>query len=214
MTASPRGPRVLRGALVSIDPDTSAPTVIAFQYNPESVKRTLTPMMSGGDGDRAQAVRLTGAPKETISLEIHLDATDKLAAADATALAVGLHPQIAALELLTYPPSSRMITDASLLAAGMIEIAPTLAPRVLFSWGAKRVQPVQITSYSISEEEFDVHLNPIRATIGLELRVLTYSDVSSTNPDYQQYLAYQQGLETLAAQAPRSDPNSLTPTAS
>lgn len=198
MTTAPRGPKVRKGALVSIDPDTSAATVIAFQYNPATVKRTLTPMMSGGEGDRAQAVRLTGAPRETILVEIELDATDALEAADPTALSVGLHPQIARLELLAYPPSSRIMTDQVLLQVGVIEISPTLAPRLLFSWGQRRVQPVRITSYSISEEEFDLNLNPIRATISLELSVLTYSDVSVTNPDYHQYLAYQQGLETLA----------------
>jgi hypothetical protein len=193
-----RGPRILKGALVSIDRDTSVPSVIAFQYNPATVKRTLKPVMSGGEGDRAQAVRLSSAPQETISIEVELDATDGLETADATTLSVGLHPQIAALELLAYPPTSRVMSNARLLNAGVIEISPMLAPRLLFVWGAKRVQPVQITSYSISEEEFDVNLNPIRATISLELRVLTYSDVSTSNPDYHQFLAYQQGLESLS----------------
>jgi hypothetical protein len=198
VTTIARGPRVLKGALVSIDRDTSVPNVIPFQYNPATVKRTLKPVMGGGEGDRAQAVRLSGAPQETISIEIELDATDKLEKADATALSVGLHPQIADLELLAYPPTSRVMSNARLLNAGVIEISPILAPRLLFVWGAKRVQPVQITSYSISEEEFDVNLNPIRATISLELRVLTYSDVSTSNADYHQFLAYQQGLEGLA----------------
>jgi hypothetical protein len=198
MTTSARGPRVLKGALVSIDPDTSIPNIISFQYNPAAVKRTLKPMIAGGEGDRAQAVRLTGPPQETISVEVELDATDALERNDPTALSAGLHPQIATLELLTYPQSSRVISDATLLSAGVIEMAPTLAQRILFVWGPKRVQPVQITSYTISEDEFDANLNPIRATISLELRVLTYSDLSSSNPDYHQFLAYQQTLESLA----------------
>lgn len=206
MTSLMQGARTLRGALVSIDATTGSPSVVAFQYNPTTVKRTLKPSMSGGDaGDRTEAVRLTGAPQETISLEVELDATDALEKGESLALSAGLHPQIAALELLTFPPSSRVALDAKLLSFGVIEIAPTLAPRLLFVWGAKRVQPVQVTGFSVSEEEFDTNLNPVRVTVSLELRVLTYSDLSSGNPDHHQYLAYQQGLESLAARVRSSD---------
>ena len=186
--------------MVSLDADTGIPNVISFQYNPTTVKRSLKPMASGGDaGDRSQAVRLTGPPQETISVEIELDAVDALNAGDAAALSVGLHPQLAAIELLSFPPSSRVVLDNQLLSFGTIEIAPTLAPRLMFVWGSKRVQPVQVTSYSISEEEFDTNLNPTRATVSLELKVLTYADLSASNPDYHQYLAYQQSLEAMAA---------------
>ena len=199
MTA--RGARTLKGALVSVG-DTGAPTVISFQYNPTTVKRHLKPVTAGGDsGDRSQAVRLLGPPQETISLEVELDATDALPGVDALDTPFGLHPQLAVLELQSFPPSWRVALDAALLSAGTIEIAPTLAPRLLFVWGHSRVQPVQIVSFSITEEEFDPDLNPVRAVVALELKVLTYSDVSMENPDFYQYLAYQMSLEGMSALA-------------
>ncbi len=202
MTANIRGPRVLKGALVSVENGSMSGTVIPFQYNPNTVKRSLKPSMAGGEsGDRSQIVRITGAPPETISLEIELDAADALDRGDSTAEAVGLYPQLAMLELLVFPKSSHITSLQTQASAGVLEIAPFAAPRLLFVWGNQRVQPVQIESYSISEEEFDASLNPIRATVSLELRVLSYSDLSSSNADYHQYLSYQQNLEALAQRA-------------
>ena len=196
-----RGARTMKGALVSIG-GMGAPSMIPFQYNPTTVKRSLKPVTAGGDsGDRSQAVRLLGPPQETISLEVELDATDPPQGVDALDTSFGLGPQLAQLELLSFPASARVALDVALLAAGTIEIAPTLAPRLLFVWGHTRVQPVQITSFSISEEEFDPQLNPVRAVVSLELRVLTYADVSTSNPDFHQYLAYQIGLEGMSLRA-------------
>ncbi|MEL6823851.1 MAG: hypothetical protein AAFP70_19010, partial [Calditrichota bacterium] len=47
-------------------------------------------------------------------------------------------------------------------------------------------------------DEFDGRLNPIRATVSLNMRVLNYSDLDSSNRDYHQFLAYQQFLEAEA----------------
>lgn len=206
MVTNPRAARGLKGALASIDADSGQLRIITFQYNPSTVRRQLRPLTLGGEaGDRSQAVRLIGPPQENISLEIELDAADGLEAGDATVLRSGLNPQIAAFELLSFPPSQRVALDRTLLSVGSIEISPSLAPRLLFVWGATRVQPVQIVNYTIAEEEFDANLNPIRVTIALELRVITYTDVAAANPDNQQYFAYQQALETLAGFAYGSD---------
>jgi hypothetical protein len=197
-----RGPRVFKGALVSIGSTDPTPQVISFQYNPATLKRSLKPLMVGGEaGDRSQSVRITGAPTETYSVEIEIDAADDLENGDPVATKLGIQPQLALLELLIYPALSRVMENAVLLSAGTIEIAPIAAPRLLFVWGQRRVLPVQLSAYSISEEEFDSSLNPIRATVSLEMRVLTYSDLSASNADYHQYLAYQQSLMSLADSA-------------
>jgi hypothetical protein len=197
-----RGPRVFKGALVSIGSTDPTPQVISFQYNPATLKRSLKPLMVGGEaGDRSQSVRITGAPTETYSVEIEIDAADDLENGDPVATTLGIQPQLALLELLIYPALSRVMANAALLSAGTIEIAPITAPRLLFVWGQRRVLPVQLSAYSISEEEFDSSLNPIRATVSLEMRVLTYSDLSASNADYYQYLAYQQSLMSIADSA-------------
>lgn len=194
-TQAARGPRTLKGALVSVGLTDPIPEIILFQYNPHTLKRQLRPQMVGGaEGDRSQAVRFSSAPTQTVSVEIEIDATDGLAAGDPTTLQSGIGPQLAALELLGYPSLIQVSLDTTLMAAGTIEIAPMTAPRVLFVWGPNRVLPVRIESYSISEEEFDTRLNPLRATVSLEMRVLTYSDVSVTDPDYALFFAYHSGL--------------------
>ena len=84
------GPKLLKGAIVAIDATTRQQTIVAFQYNPESVKRSLQPQMAGGDqGQQSQLVRYTAAPVETIDLEISIDAADQLERGEATASSVG-----------------------------------------------------------------------------------------------------------------------------
>ena len=55
-------------------------SVIVFQYNPDTLERTIAPQGSeGGEGaDRSEVLRLKGPPQETIKVEIELDATDQL----------------------------------------------------------------------------------------------------------------------------------------
>ena len=62
--------------------------VIAFQYNPDTLTRTLVPQGIGAEpGDRLEALRLKGPPQETIKLEAEIDATDALEAPTRTAAA-------------------------------------------------------------------------------------------------------------------------------
>jgi hypothetical protein len=205
-----QGPRLLKGAIVAIDPATSGRSTIVFQYNPETVKRSLEPQLAGGEGgQRSQALRYTGAPVETIDLEVTIDAVDQLEAGQGTAVGMGIHPQLAALETLLYPHSGQVTQNGRLLDQGSIEIAPYVAPLTLFIWGGNRVLPVSLTRYSISEEMFDNQLNPIRATVTLGLRALSYSDVDKSHPGYHLFLAYQQVKEAMAQRGVTSNPIEL-----
>ena len=80
-TTSPLSPRLVKGGIVTMDPDTSVvQSVIALQYNPDSLSRTLQiqAVPGGSDGVRVDALRLRGPAIETIKLEAELDATDQL----------------------------------------------------------------------------------------------------------------------------------------
>ncbi|HXU45667.1 MAG TPA: hypothetical protein VN783_09080 [Thermoanaerobaculia bacterium] len=190
---------LLKGALVAIDDSTQQTSVIAFQFNPATLRRKLEPFTVGGQpGDRTELPRYAGAPAETIDVQIQVDATDGLADSSASAAAYGVLPQLAAIELLIFPTSSQVIQAETQLSSGAIEILPMTAPRILFVWGPNRVLPVRIVSYGVTEELFDQSLNPLRATVDLSLRVLTYSDVPQSDPDYHQFLAYQQELERVS----------------
>jgi len=198
MTTFPGSPRVLKGALVSVDPLSPIPGVIIFQYNPDTLTRTLKPRAAGGDGARAEAQRLTGPPEETIKVDIEIDASDQLETGEILASTVGIYPQLSALEMLSYPKSALVIANTALLATGVIEIIPPDAPLTLFIWGAQRILPVRVTDYAITEEAYDPALNPIRAKVGLGLRVLSYNDLSITNPGYYVFLAHQVVKETMS----------------
>jgi hypothetical protein len=79
MTTFPGSPRVLKGSIVLIHPDTSAiRRVIALQYNPDTLSRTLQVQgVTGEGGERSEALRLKGPPIETIKLDAEMGATDQ-----------------------------------------------------------------------------------------------------------------------------------------
>jgi hypothetical protein len=199
MTTFPGSPRLRKGAIVGIDPFNPLPRVILFQYNPDTLTRTLQAQTVGeGTADRSEAMRLKGAPTETIKLDVEIDATDQLETATVTAVGLGIYPQLSALEVLIYPQSNLVITNALLMSLGTIEVIPPLAPFTLFIWGPQRVLPVRLTDFSITEEAHDVNLNPIRARVSLGLRVLTYNDLPLTHEGYGIFLAHQVIKETMA----------------
>jgi len=198
MTTFPGAPNLIKGALVGFDITNPLASVIIFQYNPATLTRSIRAQSSASDGSPSEATRLSGAPEETIQLEIEIDATDQLEKADATAVSMGIYPQLSALEMLLYPKSSTVIANTALMAAGTIEIIPPEAPFTLFIWGIKRIVPVRLSEFTITEEAHDVNLNPIRAKVSLSLRVLSYNDLSLSHPGYFTFLAHQIVKETMA----------------
>ncbi len=201
MTSFPKSPRLVRGGLVLIDPASSAiQRVIALQYNPENLSRSFQIQSAdAGQGGRSDALRLKGPPVETISLEAELDATDQLEVAEDTAVEVGIHPQLAALESIMYPPSDRLVENDRRLGQGVLEVAPVQAPLTLFVWSENRILPVRLTEFSVTEEAFDPNLNPIRAKVSLGMRVLSVDDLGFRHRGGSLYLSYQQHKERLAA---------------
>lgn len=198
MTTFPGSPKLLKGAIVSIDLPNPLASVIVFQYNPDMLTRTLEAQAAERQNDRSEVLRLKGAPIENISLDVEFDATDRLEKAESTAVDMGVYPQLSALEMLIYPKSALVLANTVLLAAGTIEVIPPTAPFTLFVWGPKRVLPVRLASFSITEEAYDANLNPIRARVSLGLRVLSYNDLPLLHPGYSLFLAHQVVKETMA----------------
>src|ERR671921_2757158 len=110
MTTFPGSPRLLKGGLVLINPDTSAvQRIIPLQYNPDTLTRTLQVKGVGAEGgDRSEALRLKGPAVETLRIEAEIDATDQLELADTQNTQLGIHPQLAALEAIVYPTSNQL----------------------------------------------------------------------------------------------------------
>lgn len=211
MTAAPNAPQLIRGGIVLIDPDTSAVLrVIALQYNPATLTRSLQVHGAGTETpDRTEALRLKGPPTETIKFEAEIDAVDQLELGSGSATRLGIFPQLAALETMVYPTSAQLNANNALEQSGTLEILPMEAPLPLFVWSSNRVLPVRITDFSITEEAFDVNLNPIQAKVSLGLRILTVDDVGFVHKAGSLFMSYLQQKERLAAASPGASLSSL-----
>jgi hypothetical protein len=206
MSGFPNSPRLVKGGIVTMDPDTSAvKSVIALQYNPDSLSRTLQiqAMPGGQDGVRVDVLRLRGPAVETIKLEAELDATDQLEFPKQfpNAVQYGLLPQLSQLEMLINPTVETLQADDAMANAGTLEIIPLEQPLTLFVWSKSRVVPVRLTDFSVTEEAFDPSLNPIRAKISLGLRVLSVDDLGFAHPGGRMFMSYLGNKERLASQA-------------
>jgi hypothetical protein len=196
----------VKGGIVTLDPVSAAlKSVIALQYNPDSLTRTLQIQAAQGaqDGTRVDALRLRGPAVETIKIEAELDATDQLEFPRQSPLAVqfGLQPQLAQLEMLVNPTVETLLADDNMANAGTLEIIPLQQALTLFVWSKSRVVPVRLTDFSIAEEAFDPNLNPIRAKVSLGMRVLNVDDIGFGTPGGHIFMAYLTNKQQLATQA-------------
>jgi hypothetical protein len=201
MTGFPNSPRLLKGGIVLIDPQSSAVRrVITLQYNPDTLTRTLQVQSTAASGDRSEALRITGPPAETIKLDAEIDATDQLEFPDqnSNAVQLGIFPQLAVLETIVYPTSAQLQSNNNLAQSGTLEIIPMESPLTLFVWSKTRIMPVRLTDFSITEEAFDPALNPIRAKVSLGMRVLSVDDLGFTHPGGGLFMSYLQQKEQFA----------------
>jgi hypothetical protein len=206
-TSFPNSPRLVRGGIVTMDPNTSTVLgVIALQYNPDSLSRTLQiqSVPGGQDGVRVDALRLRGPAVETIKIEAELDATDQLEFPNQFPITgqYGLHPQLAQLEMLVNPTVETLTSDDNMANSGTLEIIPLEQPLTLFVWSRSRVVPVRLTDFSITEEAFDPNLNPIRAKVSFGMHVLNVDDLGFQHPGGRMFMTYLGNKEQLATQAP------------
>jgi len=192
-------PKILRGAFVEFG-ISLPPLFVVFQFNPEKITRTRTASVKNTETPEArqaaqkkslvQQISLGSLtdfrPKgqrievkeETLSFDIRLDATDKLDTGDSITEEFGIAPQLSTLELMMVPKSQSLIGGAidALLGGKTNSFAfcndALNPPIILFIWGRKKVLPVNITNMTINEQEFSTTLNPIRATVSVNLEVI------------------------------------------
>lgn len=130
-----------------------------------------------------------------------MDLIDQMEEGENGPLGGGISGYLAALEMMVYPKTIAVAINQALMLAGTMEVVPPAAPLTLFIYGWKRVVPVKIESLSITETAHDPALNPIRADVAVSMKVLTYNDLSMTNPGYWAFLTHQVIKETLATVA-------------
>jgi hypothetical protein len=183
---------MLRGALIEYGTSLIGPipNVVIFQFNPESLSRTLQiPQRPTGSTQR-ETTQAGEKTFEKISFKAHFSAADLLADDKVLARMFGIGPQLCALEKMVLPSSK----IAGLIGAAIDAIGDAIGgggdappaqpipretfPRTLFIWGLTRILPVTIDSMTISELEYDALLNPLRAEVDLQLTVIAVDQCS------------------------------------
>ena len=177
---------LLKGALIEYGSDFLGPlpNVILFQFNPESLTRNIQipPRPSGGT---ARETTQAGEPSvEKITFKAEFDAADGLNTNNVLARTMGVGPRLAALEKMVHPSNiiggligaamdavGKALNPAGGKKGGRQPIPRENYPRILFIWGPFRVLPVVIESMSITEQQYDFLLNPVRAEVSIGLAV-------------------------------------------
>jgi hypothetical protein len=174
----------IKGAMIEYGSDFLGPlpNVVIFQFNPESLTRTIQipPRPSGAS---ARETTQAGEPSiEKISFKAQFSAADGMGTGNLLARTMGVGPRLAALEKMVHPagPVSALI-GAAIDAIGNAvgsgsgnarqKIPREKYPHILFIWGPFRILPVVIESMSITELQYDFLLNPIQADVQLSLAV-------------------------------------------
>lgn len=171
------------------------PLALIFDFNPQQISRsrTVTIKMGEAPGNRtgydflspldtprvAQGVEQAA---EGFSVDILLDATDKMNEGDPIAAAFGVQPQIDTLRSMVEPKAQGPMGLQTLAALGggggrarAFERQET-ASVLIFAWGLQ-LMPVFLTGVTQKESMHLPNLLPYRAEIGLTMQV-----IESNNP--------------------------------
>lgn len=179
-TGYSRSPKLLKGALVKFTDEflVPIPNIIVFQYNPETLKRSLKPSSGTGEGEDAtkQSTAEPFDPNESFDLTLEFDATDALEEPESHPVAViaGVADRISAMERLLYPTGESMLGNALSSVLGTESVVPRgSVPVVLFIWGPGLILPVRLTNFTVDHQAFSPILYPTRASVSVKLDVLT-----------------------------------------
>jgi hypothetical protein len=193
----PNRPRILRGAFVEFGL-TIPPLMVVFQFNPLQLTRSRTLSFAAPAADTAGSAapqrtirqfhgtfsdltdlreqQLVTVQEQSIGFDLRLDASDRLDEEDALTEDLGIAPQIATLELMVQPKSESLVGGALATLLGRPDgfsfTRSANPPLILFVFGRKRVLPVNVNSMTITETEFSADLDPVRATVGVNLTVI------------------------------------------
>ncbi len=210
MLNNPSTAKILRGAFVAFYSKNSQPRTIVFQINPESIKRILRPSQPTKKFSKLRPVR------EHISFVLSVDENlgDDYFVKNEGSISYGVLPFLSAIELLVYPAvasseeASTLPGNPGFIKRVFSKITSTIStsrnnrssplPFVSFLFGEKRAIPVKILSIQIIEQAFDNRLQPIRASIKIEMDVLTEQE-SNRHPTIKEMYKNYQSLKVILA---------------
>ncbi len=171
------------------------PLILQFEFNPQSFSRTRTVNITMGNApgtrggydfalptDTPRVAQGAKVEPETFSIEILLDATDRMNEGNVIATEFGIGPELDTLRSMVEPKSQGPLGVQVLAGLGLGEARAFQrqeTPSVLlFIWGT-HVLPVFLTSVQVDEKSHLPNLVPYRANVTLSMQV-----IEGNNPFY------------------------------
>ncbi|ABB31373.1 hypothetical protein GeomeDRAFT_2019 [Geobacter metallireducens RCH3] len=172
------------------------PLVLAFDFNPQSLtrSRTITLRTGSAPGTRggydfalptetARVAQGVTVQPESFTIEILLDATDRMNDGDPIATQFGIEPELDTLRTMVEPKAQGpggLQTLASLGLGGQRAFQRSESASVLLLVWGTHILPVFLTSIRVTEEAHLPSLVPYRARASLTMQV-----IEGNNPFYQ-----------------------------
>jgi hypothetical protein len=172
------------------------PLILVFEFNPQSLTRSRTITLRTGNApgtrggydftlptETARVAQGVAVQPESFSIEILLDATDRMNEAEPIATQFGIEPELDTLRSMVEPKSQGpggLQTLASLGFGGERAFQRSESASVLLLVWGSHILPVFLTSIHITEEAHLPSLIPYRAKATLAMQV-----IEGNNPFYQ-----------------------------
>jgi hypothetical protein len=172
------------------------PLVLVFDFNPQSLtrSRTITLRTGSAPGTRggydfalptetARVAQGVSVQPESFTMEILLDATDRMNEGDPMANRFGVEPELDTLRSMVEPKAQGpggLQTLASLGLGGKRAFQRSESASVLLLVWGSHILPVFLTSIRVTEEAHLPSLIPYRARASLTMQV-----IEGNNPFYQ-----------------------------
>ncbi|HNC96948.1 MAG TPA: hypothetical protein PLA94_22450 [Myxococcota bacterium] len=183
--------------------------ILKFQYNPESITRTRAGVWDYRKvkkGNKEEVVASTVernlqdsyrggglfVKSETITMKLIFDATEALLAGFDPSGDLGVLPELAVLEQISFGSDSRREEEGSdakkAREAGKVDgkkpkspLLPVFPTECLLVLGSRRF-PVVVTALTINEKRFNEKLTPIRAEVDVSMRILESGEIQTNSP--------------------------------
>lgn len=194
----------VKGAMIQLNPRTgmmgitnALPNIVQFDINPEKLTRKFTPWRAeteAGAPSPGGAVQPIEVPQQFSGFEINIDPY----AAKGSLIppnSFSVEARLAALRKMTEPTKGQigdlLQSVADLASTDPADYEPPEIAPVILWLGVRIILPVQIETFTITEHQHDALYFPIRATVAMDLKVLT--------PDYFRCSDSQAGEIAIAA---------------
>lgn len=153
--------KILKGEFALFSPPPKREKRVSFQYNPEQLTRIKN--YNDSSGLISESIRFT--------LILHVNALPEYD--DPDDFPVSIYPELAVLERLFEAQTVR-------LSAGFPSRRIKKQPSVLaFIWGQRTV-PIRIQRFVIKEQIFNTELEPVYASIDVQLRLMTAKELANS----------------------------------